>query len=193
MVRRSPNDSGPWDPGPLDPGAGDHTGYALSEVLGDEAAQPTTHENVGAVSRYASCSCGWTGPRHEPPDASSDLRVRRYRLHNRDVLRPDWQAHVDRYATDQIPECTQTGEPATIEPEPEPEPEPVEPIEERLRTAWAELHRIETQQRGAAATVQALVTEARETMTWQDVGDITGHSRQAAWDRWNPKKQQRSA
>ncbi|OLM28937.1 hypothetical protein Ae717Ps2_6056 [Pseudonocardia sp. Ae717_Ps2] len=65
--------------------------------------------------RYASCSCGWSGQLRTAPGAREQpLRTRRYRAQTREVLRPEWDAHVGQW----LPEPLSAPDPTEDTPPP---------------------------------------------------------------------------
>lgn len=193
---------GPWQVMSGHPDGGEHVGYALTEVLAKDPAEITTDESVAAVSRYTSCSCGWVGKQHLPPDAPSDLRVRRYRRQTRETLRPEWEEHVSHWLPEPIPAGVQAGEPATDEPQvsetatmmhkstdehgqaAEYDASDVDPAA-ALRTAASAADVANAAARQTSETLTETVRVARRAgLSWAKVGALTGMSRQSAHERW---------
>ncbi|MER7437678.1 hypothetical protein ABT341_23535 [Pseudonocardia alni] len=87
---------GPWRIEGVHPDDPEHVGSVVS-MDADGEVDPTG-ESVLAASRRAVCSCGWSGPSHTPPPSSEpSLIVRRYRKQSREVLAPEWRAHVAQW------------------------------------------------------------------------------------------------
>ncbi|WP_075334933.1 hypothetical protein [Pseudonocardia sp. Ae717_Ps2] len=111
--------SGPWNVTTTHPAAGEHEGHALGIVAGQDD-EPISNDTVEVHVRYASCSCGWSGQLRTAPGAREQpLRTRRYRAQTREVLRPEWDAHVGQW----LPEPLSAPDPTEDTPAAPPEPQ----------------------------------------------------------------------
>ncbi|WP_143510879.1 hypothetical protein [Pseudonocardia sp. Ae717_Ps2] len=111
--------SGPWNVTTTHPAAGEHEGHALGIVAGQDD-EPISNDTVEVHVRYASCSCGWSGQLRTAPGAREQpLRTRRYRAQTREVLRPEWDAHVGQWLPEPLSARTQPKTPPAAPPEPQ--------------------------------------------------------------------------
>ncbi|MBN9755010.1 hypothetical protein Ae706Ps2_6681 [Pseudonocardia sp. Ae706_Ps2] len=121
--------NGPWTVTTGHPAAGEHEGHALGIVAGQDD-EPISNDTVEVHMRYASCSCGWSGQLRTAPGAREQrLRTRRYRAQTREVLRPEWDAHVAQW----LPEPLSAPDPTEDTPATPPEPQGASESPQRRR------------------------------------------------------------
>ena len=103
-MARGADAHGPWRIEGGHPDGPEHVGSVVSMDAAGEV--DPSGESVPAVTRRAVCSCGWSGPLHDPPKATDALRTRRYRKQTREVLRPEWDDHVAQWFPEPLPEAS---------------------------------------------------------------------------------------